>query len=60
MSCSWLYPLQQIFEAGSVLNPDSIRSVDPDPDQYSEIGSESGSREAKMTHKSKKNNEIKV
>jgi hypothetical protein len=38
-------------ESGSVLDPDSIRSVDPDPD--SESGS--GSRRAKMTHKSRKN-----
>jgi hypothetical protein len=42
---------------GSVLDPDSIRSVDPDsirsvdPDPYYESGS--GSRRAKMTHKSK-------
>ena len=35
-----------------VSDPDSIRSVDPDP--YSE----SGSREAKMTHKSRKKFEI--
>ncbi len=33
----------------SILDPDSIRSVDPDP--YSESGS--GSRRAKMTHKGK-------
>jgi hypothetical protein len=32
------------------LDPDSIGSVDPDP--YSESGS--GSRRAKMTHKSRK------
>ncbi len=32
-------------------DPDSIRSVDPDPDPYSE----SGSRRAKITHKSRKN-----
>jgi hypothetical protein len=38
----------------SGLDPDSIRSVDPDP--YSESGS--GSRRAKMTHKSRKNVEI--
>ncbi len=40
----------QGFGSGSVLDPDSIRSVDPDP--YSESGS--GSRRAKMTHKSRK------
>jgi hypothetical protein len=34
-------------------DPDSIRSVDPDLYTYSESGS--GSRRAKMTHKSKKN-----
>jgi hypothetical protein len=33
---------------GSGLDPDSIRSVEPDPD------SESGSRRGKMTHKSRK------
>ncbi len=36
-----------------VADPDSIGSVDPDPD--SESGSESGSRRAKITHKSRKN-----
>jgi hypothetical protein len=36
--------------SGSVLDPDSIRSVDPDP--YLEFGS--GSRKAKMEHKSRK------
>jgi hypothetical protein len=40
--------------SGSELDPDSIGSVDPDP--YSESGS--GSRRAKMTHKSRKNLEI--
>ena len=35
--------------SGSDLDPDSIRSVDPDP--YSE----SGSKRAKITHKSRKN-----
>jgi hypothetical protein len=35
--------------SGSVLDPSSIGSVDPDP--YSESGS--GSRRAKMTHKSR-------
>ncbi len=39
------------FGSGSQLNPDSIGSVDPDP--YSESGS--GSRRAKMTHKSRNN-----
>jgi hypothetical protein len=34
--------------SGSGLDPDSIGSVDPDPD------SESGSRRAKITHKSRK------
>jgi hypothetical protein len=38
----------QCFGIGSVLDPDSIRSVDPNP--YLESGS--GSRRAKMTHKS--------
>ncbi len=36
--------------SGSGLDPDSIGSVDPDQDRYSESGS--GSRRAKMTHKS--------
>jgi hypothetical protein len=39
--------LYQGFGSGFGLNPDSIRSVDPDP--YSE----SGSRRAKITHKNK-------
>jgi hypothetical protein len=43
-------PLKQGFGSGSGLDPDSIRSVEPDP--YSESGS--GSRRAKMTHKSRK------
>ncbi len=38
------------FGSGSGLDSDSIRSVDPDP--YSESGS--GSRRAKITHKSRK------
>ena len=38
--------------SGSVLDPYSIGSVDPDP--YSESGSGSGSRRAKITHKSRK------
>ncbi len=41
---------KQGFGSRSGLDPDSIRSVDPDP--YSESGS--GSRRAKMTHKSRK------
>ncbi len=47
----------QCFGSGSGLDSDgseSIRSVDPNP--YSKSGS--GSRRAKMTHKSKKNYEI--
>ena len=40
----------------SGLDPDSIRSVDTDP--YLESGSGSGSRRAKMTHKSRKFFEI--
>jgi hypothetical protein len=43
---------QQSFGSKSGLDPDSIRSVDPDP--YLESGSGSGSRGAKMTHKSRK------
>ncbi len=39
-----------VFVSGSVLDPNSIGSVDPDP--YSESGSES--RRSKMTHKSRK------
>ncbi len=38
----------------SVLDPYSIGSVDPDPDPYSKSGSRSGSRRAKMIHKSRK------
>ncbi len=34
-----------------VADPDPVRSVDPDSDPYSESGS--GSRRAKMTHKSR-------
>jgi hypothetical protein len=37
---------------GSGLDPDSIGSVDPDPDSESRSGC--GSRRAKMTHKSRK------
>ncbi len=37
--------------SGSVLDPLSIGSLDPDPDPYSEYGS--GSRRAKMTQKSR-------
>jgi hypothetical protein len=40
--------------SGSVLDPDSIRSVHPDP------GSESGSRRTKMTHKNIKVKKIHV
>jgi hypothetical protein len=43
-------PSDQGFGSGSGLDPDSIRSVDPDP--YLESGS--GSRRAKMTNKSRK------
>jgi hypothetical protein len=43
---------RRVFGSGSVLDPDSIRSVDPDP--YSESGSGSESRRAKMTQKSRK------
>jgi hypothetical protein len=39
--------------SGSVLDPYSIGSLDPDPDPYSEYGSGSGSRRAKMTQKSR-------
>jgi hypothetical protein len=39
---------RQCFGSGSELDPDSIRSVDPDMD------SESGSRRAKITHKNRK------
>jgi len=38
---------------GRVSDPDSIRSLDPYPVPYSESGS--GSRRAKITHKSRKN-----
>jgi hypothetical protein len=38
----------QGFGSGSVLDPDSIRSVDPVPDPYSESGF--GSRRAKITY----------
>jgi hypothetical protein len=41
----------QCFGSGYVLDPDTIRSADPFP--YSESGS--GSRRAKMIHKSRKN-----
>jgi hypothetical protein len=37
-----------------LLDPDSSGSMDPDPDSYSETESRSGSRRAKMTHKSRK------
>jgi hypothetical protein len=42
--------VSQGCRSGSELDPDSFGSVDPDP--YSESGS--GSRRAKMTHKSRK------
>ncbi len=42
----------QGFGSGSGLDPYLIGPVDPDP--YSESGSGSGSRRAKMTHKSRK------
>jgi hypothetical protein len=42
--------------SGSVLDPDSMRSVDPNLNPLSESGS--GSRRSKMTHKSRKNLEI--
>ncbi len=45
----WLYTCSQGCGSGSGLDPYSIGSVDPDP--YSESGS--GSRRAKMTHKSR-------
>jgi hypothetical protein len=35
------------FGFGSVLDPDSIRSVDPDPDPYSESGSVSNEYRSK-------------
>jgi hypothetical protein len=41
----------QGFGSGSVLDPDSIRSVEPDPDSESV----SESRRAKVNHKSRKN-----
>ncbi len=47
---SELWDEKQGCGSGSVLDPYSIESVDPDPDPYSE----SGSRRAKMTHKSRK------
>jgi hypothetical protein len=36
---AFLIPKDQGFGSGSVIDPDSIRSVDPDPDLYSECGS---------------------
>jgi len=53
-SCADPDTLLQSF--GSGLDPDSIGSLDPDP--YSESGS--GSRRAKMTHKSRKNKKFHV
>jgi hypothetical protein len=49
-----LHSYLQCFGSGSGSDPDS--SVDPYPDPNSEYGS--GSRRAKMTHKSRKNLEI--
>ncbi len=49
-----LHSILQGFGSGSGLDPYSIGPVDPDP--YSE----SGSRRAKMTHKSRKNSCFKV
>jgi hypothetical protein len=46
--------------SGSVLDPYSIGPLDPDPDPYFEYGSGSGSRRAKMTHKSRKNSCFEV
>ncbi len=49
--------LSNLWFCGSrVSDPDSIRSVDPDLDPYPESGS--GSRRAKITHKSRKNLDI--
>ncbi len=50
LSACWERPSRQGCGSGSVLDPYLIGSVDPDP--YSESGS--GSRRAKMTHKSRK------
>jgi hypothetical protein len=47
------YLFAQGFRSRSGLDPDSIRSVDPDPDPYLESGS--GSRTPKITRKSRKN-----
>ncbi len=44
--------------SGSVLDPYSIGPLDPDPEF--EYGSGSGSRRAKMTHKSRKNSCFEV
>ncbi len=49
---------EQGFGSGSVLDPYSIGPVDPDP--YLESGSGSGSRRAKLTHKSRKNSCFEV
>jgi hypothetical protein len=46
LRCLHVTPTKQCF--GTRLDPDSIRSVDPDPD------SKSGSRRANMTHKKSK------
>jgi hypothetical protein len=52
------YDIMQGFGSGSGLDPYSIGPVDPDP--YLESGSGSGSRRAKMTHKSRKNSCFEV
>jgi hypothetical protein len=52
--CMWVCCKQGCGSgSGSVLDPYSIGSLDPDPDPYSEYGSGSGSRRAKMTQKSR-------
>jgi hypothetical protein len=52
----WVNSISQGFGSGSGLDPYSIGPVDPDPDPYSE----SGSRRARMTHKSRKNSCFEV
>jgi hypothetical protein len=49
---------RQGFGSGSGLDPYSIGPVDPDP--CSESGTGSGSRRAKITHKSRKNSCFEV
>ncbi len=47
--------IKQCFGSGSGLDPDSIRSVDPDPDTYSESGSgEGGQKLPRKVEKIKK------